>query len=136
MLGVKELLIKLLTDIQKIKQKLNKPMIVSNSIMTSAEQCNANSHCITEGSYTTPSGYRAFAAHVTDTTNVRFLTRSCYFIANSKVRVYGYNPTSSTMTNCQARVEILYQLIEGGGKFIASLFTPFSYKKGVGVCLI
>lgn len=115
MLGVKELLIKLLTDIQKIKQKLNKPMIVSNSIMTSAEQCNANSHCITEGSYTTPSGYRAFAAHVTDTTNVRFLTRSCYFIANSKVRVYGYNPTSSTMTNCQARVEILYQLIEGGG---------------------
>lgn len=114
MLGVKELLIKLLTDIQKIKQKLNKPIIVSNSIMTSAEQCNANSYCITDGTYTTPSGYRAFAAHVVDTSNVRFLARSCYFGANSKVRVYGYNPTSSTITNCQVRVEILYQLIEGG----------------------
>lgn len=129
MLGVKELLIKLLTDIQKIKQKLNKPMIVSNSIMTSAEQCNANSHCITEGTYTTPSGYRAFAAHVTDTTNVRFLTRSCYFIANSKVRVYGYNPTSSTMTNCQARVEILYQLIEGGVNSLLSCLPHFLIKR-------
>lgn len=115
MLGVKELLIKLLTDIQKIKQKLNKPMIVSNSIMTNAKQCNANSYCITEGSYTTPSGYRAFAAHVIDTNNVRFLARSCFFIENSKVRVYGYNPTTSTITNCQVRVNILYQLIEGGG---------------------
>lgn len=136
MLGVKELLIKLLNDIRNIKQKLNKPIIVSQSIMTSAEQCNANGFCIIEGSYTTPSGYRAFSAHVIDTTNVRFLTRSCYFTANSKVRVYGYNPTSSTMTNCQARVEILYQLIEGGGKILTSLLTPFSYKKEVGVCLI
>lgn len=136
MLGVKELLINILTSVQNIKQKLNKPIIVSQSIMTEAKDCGASGYCITDGSYTTPSGYRAFAAHVIDTNNVRFLARSCYFTANSKVRVYGYNPTSSTITNCQVRVEILYQLIEGGGKFITSLLTPFSYKKEVGVCLI
>lgn len=134
MLGVKELLIKILNNIQNIKSKLDKPIIVSQSIMTESKDCGANNYCITEGSYTTPSGYRAFTAHVIDTTNVRFLARSCYFIANSKVRVYGYNPTTSTITNCQVRVEVLFQLIEGGGiKSHKWFFALFNRKEAV-VC--
>lgn len=129
MLGVKELLINILTSVQNIKQKLNKPIIVSQSIMTEAKDCGASGYCITDGSYTTPSGYRAFAAHVIDTNNVRFLARSCYFTANSKVRVYGYNPTSSTITNCQVRVEILYQLIEGGVNSLLPCLPHFLIKR-------